>query len=76
MQPTFVHTRDPEVKGEATLSCRGNTFATCNFCLYRALRSRFPGVVCVFLGVFYLPAEVKHNFSENGSRVCQKRRRQ
>jgi len=76
MQPIFVHTTELEVKDEATLSCRGNIPPTCNFCLYRAVLSRFTGTVCVFLGVFNLHAEVKHSFSEECSRVCQQRHRQ
>ena len=82
IQPTFVHTTELEVKDEAALSCRGSIFLTCNilltfnFCLYRALPSRFTGIVCVFPGVFNLHAEVKHSFSEKRSRVCQQRHRQ
>ena len=71
IQPIIVNSRELEVKGEAILSCRGNILPTLNFCLYSPVLSRFTGIVCVFLGVFNLHAEVKHSFSEKGSSVCQ-----
>jgi hypothetical protein len=71
IQPIFVNTTELEVKVEVTLSCIDNILPTCNFRLYSAVLSRFTGIVCVFLGVFNLHAEVKHSFSEKGSNVCQ-----
>ena len=47
MQPTFVHTTELEVKGEATLSCRGNILLHVIF-VFTVLFFRDSLVLCVF----------------------------